>query len=197
MSFLDWSVEGRPLAGETVSGDSYLVAVDEKRALLVVTDGLGHGPEAARVSEIALAVVEKNVDRDLPELVAICDEALLGTRGVVMTCARIDRATSTVTWLAVGNVSGALLRAESGSWEEVFQLGGIVGSGRLQTRAPETLPIGVGDYLIFATDGLKPGYLSRVSLSAPAEELARSVLFGYIKGDDDALVAVARYLGGV
>ena len=197
MSFLDWSVEGRPLPGEIVSGDNYFVASDDSMALLVVTDGLGHGPEADRASQTALAVVKKNLGRELPELVALCDAALLGTRGAVMTCARVDKATSTVAWLSVGNVSGALLRAVSGSWEEVFELGGIVGSGRLKLRAPEILPIGVGDYLIFATDGIKPGFLSRVSLSAPAEELARSVLFGYAKNDDDALVMVARYLGGV
>lgn len=194
-SFLDWAVAERPLPGETVSGDGYLVVFQKRTVLLAVTDGIGHGPEAAAASRAALAVVEEHSAKPLPEIVALCDEALVGLRGVVMTIAQLDGATGTVGWLSVGNVTGALLRAGSGAWEEVFQSGGILGSRRLSARTPELLAMEPYDYLIFATDGLAPEFLSRVSLSAPADEIARSILLGYAKDEDDALVLVARYLG--
>ncbi len=191
--WLEWAVAERPLLGETVSGDQFCVESFDNVTLLAVSDGLGHGEEAAAASHRALQTVRENSGRSLPEIMDRCDQNLRETRGAVMTLAKVDSQLNSLSWLSVGNVSCALLNSETGSWDEVFLRPGILGGHRYQSREAEVLPLRQGDYVIFATDGVKPGYLSRVSLSGSPGEIARGVLAGYGKADDDALVLVARY----
>lgn len=191
--WLEWAVAGRPLLGESISGDQFCVEIFDSMALLAVSDGLGHGEEAAMASHRALQTVRENSRRPLPEIMERCEQELRETRGAVMTLAKVDSQLNSLSWLSVGNVSCALLNSESGSWDEVFLRPGILGGHRYQSRGAEVLPLRPGDYVIFTTDGVKPGYLTRVSLSGSPGEIARGILAGYGKADDDALILVARY----
>src|SRR5437899_2402224 len=110
---LDWAVAARPAPGEDVCGDLHLVSPASDGVLLAVVDGLGHGGQAVAAAKAAIAILERHAEELLEALVQRCHEALTKTRGVVMTLARLAPLEDRLTWLAVGNVEGALFRAES------------------------------------------------------------------------------------
>ena len=126
-----------------------------------------------------------------------CHEALIGSRGVVMSIATFDAAHGTMTWLGVGNVEGVLQHAD---WSErsarvsLVTRGGIVG-GELPAVQAAIVPVTPGDTLVFATDGVRQEFVADISLREPPQRLADQILARFGKGTDDALVLVARYLG--
>lgn len=186
------------MPGEAESGDRHLVVPMANETLVAVVDGLGHGPEAAAASGIALETLQHHAGVPLDSLVLRCHQALLGTRGVVMTLASLDGRSGQMTWLGVGNVEGALLRADPGEGarrHSVMLRGGIVGH-RLPGLRTTDLPVATGDLLVLATDGVSSGFTQGLTLGQPPQEIADRILAQYWKGADDALVLVARYLGG-
>src|ERR1043166_2247497 len=87
---IDWGVASRPLAGQDVSGDLHLVKPHDRGVLLAVVDGVGHGDEATAAAQAAVLTLETSTDRSIIALVKRCHEALLRTRGVVMTVAFLN-----------------------------------------------------------------------------------------------------------
>ena len=47
--------------------------------------------------------------------------------------------------------------------------------------------------MILFTDGIKDGFAETLALSNSPQEIADSVITRHVKGNDDALVLVARY----
>ena len=169
-------------------------------ALVAAIDGLGHGPHAADVALIAADVLQSLAEHDaeLPSLVRRCHEALLGTRGVVMSLARFSAADESLTWMGIGNVDASLLRADSRTKPDAQTLllrGGVVGYQLPSLRAAK-LPIQRGDLLILSTDGVSSGFEKTVHRVVSPQQLADEILMNHNKGNDDALVLVTRYLGG-
>src|SRR4051812_30355031 len=101
-TLIDYGAASRPATGETVSGDLYLVKKLEDGALLAVVDGVGHGGEAIAAALTATMVLEREAGTPLPMLVQECHKRMTGTRGAVMTLARINASDNTLEWLAVG-----------------------------------------------------------------------------------------------
>jgi phosphoserine phosphatase RsbX len=196
---LEWSVATLTLPGQHASGDLSLVCRANGGDLLAVVDGLGHGEEAAIAAKLAVATLERYAGEPLLSLVQRCHEALLGTRGVVMSLASIDSGRDQMTWLGVGNVEGLLMRAD---WAErsartaLVSRGGIVGSrADFSSVRAQVLPVHRGDVLVLATDGIQTEFGDAVTLRDSPQQVADLVLSRYGKGTDDALVLVARYLG--
>jgi len=52
-----------------------------------------------------------------------------------------------------------------------------------------------GDLLVFATDGIAPGFETDLHLAQSPGRIADTILNRHFKGTDDALVFVGRYLG--
>ncbi len=138
-----------------------------------------------------------NAEKSMISLVRRCHEALMKTRGVVMTLASLNGLENTLTWMAVGNVEGRLLRRDeraAPASESVLLRGGLVGY-QLPGLHTSVVPIAPGDLLILATDGVRPGFADGVNVSQTPGQLAGQILSEHFKGTDDALVLVARYLG--
>src|SRR5439155_9912644 len=113
----------------------------------------------------------------LEALVTRCHDALMNTRGAVMTVATLNSLEGSLTWLGVGNVEAVLLHAEdptktfservpfrkAGDTEMLRRLGEalsgrvLLRSGIVGYRLPElrtsTQSIRPSDLLVFATDG--------------------------------------------
>src|SRR5688572_768953 len=117
-SFLEWGVATQPIPGETVCGDLHLVKPFDNGVLVAAVDGLGHGDEAIAVSRTAIQVLEAQANQSVITLVKRCHEALMNTRGVVLTLASFNTFDATVSWLSVGNVSGLLLQIGRASCRE-------------------------------------------------------------------------------
>ena len=196
-TLIDWGVAAQPLPGQAVSGDLHLVQPFEQGVLLAVVDGVGHGDEATAAAQAAIAILEKHARESVISLVEGCHEALTRTRGVVMTLASLHTWERTITWLGVGNVEGRLLRADpnaSHPSESVLLRSGLVGY-QLPALHASVLPVAPGDLLIFATDGIHAGFAGEVNLREKPQPIADRILSKHFKGNDDALVLVARYLG--
>jgi|ERR1041385_1417044 len=199
-ALIEWGVAALAMPGETESGDRYLVKPVGTGVLVAVMDGLGHGAEAASAAKAAVAALERHASESPVRLIERCHRALQGTRGAVMSVAAFSRHDRSMTWVGVGNVEGLLVYgdgvARSGAARATLVTrGGIVGSELPRPHAV-VLPIAPGDTLIFATDGIREGFAEGLPLEAAPQQLADQVLARHGKGTDDALVLVARYLGG-
>jgi phosphoserine phosphatase RsbX len=201
-SLIDWAVATLALPGQAESGDRHLVKPVPNGVLVAAVDGLGHGPAAAAAARIAVEILERHAapagDLSLTALVRRCHEGLLNTRGVVMSLAAFNGLDGTMAWLGVGNVEGVLLRADAGVMprrEAVMLRGGVVGY-QLPPLRTSVLPVTRSDTLILATDGIRSGFAEGLTRSDSPQQIADRVLADYGKGTDDALVLVARYLGG-
>lgn len=194
---VDCRVAARPLRGEIESGDLHAVIPRPGGTLIAVVDGLGHGYEAAVAARVAVITLTAQAHLPLLRLVKCCHDALIKTRGVAMSLALLEWCDETLTWLSIGNVSGVLLRANHrGKVEREFVLtrNGVVGH-RLPPVRATTLRLHRGDLLVFATDGVREGFHSDVSLDAPPQETADRILAQHGKATDDALVLVGRWNG--
>ena len=197
-ALIDWGVATLTLAGERESGDLHLVKPIGAGVLVSVVDGLGHGVDAAAAARAAVAALNRHAQESVLLLLQRCHQALAGTRGVVVSVALFDRTDGSMTWLGVGNVEGVLLYADGGGRrgrERLVTRGGIVGSELPPLRA-EVLAVAPGDTLILATDGVHSGFADDLTVDAPPQQLADQILERCGKSTDDALVLVARYVGG-
>jgi hypothetical protein len=196
-SLLEWEVGQLTLTGQEESGDGCLVKRLNGSVVLAVIDGLGHGQEAAAAAKIAAEVVEANAGGDLVSLFKHAHEALRQSRGAVMSVALVNSTKATMAWLGVGNVAGFLARANpemTPRKESLLVRPGVLG-GPLPTLDPCTVPLAHGDTLAFATDGIRSGFDEEINpLEMPKQTVAK-ILAKYSKGNDDALVLVARYRG--
>ena len=190
---LDRGEAGAPHEGEERSGDLAVFVPTPAGGLTCLIDGLGHGPEAADAAELCADVVRSNAEVGARELMAACHEALLTTRGVVMTAAWFDLERSELRWAGVGNVDARLVRAGPEQREDVaLVFGGVLGYRMPQVRAA-TMRLERGDVLIMITDGIDPAISSALAAGGAAQALADRILASHGKGTDDALAAVVRY----
>lgn len=196
-SLIEYGTAGRALSGERVSGDRHVVCLFPDGALLAVIDGLGHGIEAAKAAAAAAAVLEGHAQEPVVPLVRRCHDALMATRGVVMSVVSISSLADTVTWLGVGNVDATLVRAGEAakrSRETLLTRGGIVGY-QLPPLHASVIQIGADDILALGTDGLSSGFADALTPGEPPQRMADRILDRYGKDNDDALVLIARYRG--
>jgi anti-sigma regulatory factor (Ser/Thr protein kinase) len=187
-----WGGVCLPLASETVCGDAWGAVAHADGLTLLAADGLGHGPEAAKASEAALAVLAAAPPRAPSELMLSCHEALRPTRGAALAIAAMDIAARQLSFAGVGNI-GACIIGDEGR-RQLMSHNGIVGHN-LRKAQDLLFPCPSGATVILASDGIStswdlasyPGLLAR----EPAI-IAAVLLRDFGRGRDDASVLVAR-----
>ncbi|HKW63327.1 MAG TPA: SpoIIE family protein phosphatase [Candidatus Acidoferrum sp.] len=184
------------LPGQTESGDQHLVCCNESGVLIAAIDGIGHGAEAASAARAAIAVLRDGVGEPIISLVTVCHEKLRTTRGVVLSLASVDVKHGLMTWLGVGNVQGALVRADkkSVSQETLLLRGGVVGDHLPQLQAA-VLPVAQGDLLVFATDGIRTDFPRTLFALENPQRAAERIMKSFCSQSDDALVLALRITG--
>lgn len=184
-----------PLPGQSESGDLCFIKRIGKGTLLAVVDGLGHGQEAASAAHAAVGAIDRYSREPLVDLVKRCHQALVGLRGVVLGLAHLDSETASMTWLGVGNIGGVLLRADVKARPPRIALvpsAGFIG-GELPNATMRVVPLSVRDTVILYSDGVKDGFAESLALANSPQRIADYIIARHIKGNDDALVLVARY----
>ena len=192
---IDTAFATLPLRGQTESGDLCLSKRVGKGTLIAVVDGLGHGQDAASAAHAAIAALDRYAREPLADLVRRCHEALIGLRGVVLGLAYLDPQAATLTWLGVGNVGGILLRADLGNRPSRITLvpsAGFIGAEQAHPTT-RSVPLALGDTVILFSDGIRDGFADSLALSNPPQDIANLIITRHVKGNDDALVLVARY----
>jgi negative regulator of sigma-B (phosphoserine phosphatase) len=196
---IEWAAMRRPRPDESICGDVPIaLEVDRTAALFGVLDGLGHGEPAATAATCASEVVHGARGEPLDVLVQLCHRALTETRGVVMTLARINFATDTLSWIGIGNVTADLVAKRPTGIEvrsTALLAGGIVGYRLPQTLSTHQVAISPGDLLIIASDGVAEDYFDSIEFGAPTTAIAAQILADHSKEADDALVLAARHRG--
>lgn len=195
---IEWGVASRPLDGEQHCGDAHAVKAFAGGTLVAAIDGLGHGAPAAEAAKLAVQSLEERPDAAVDDQLRRCHERLKGSRGVVMSLARFDTARSELSWAGIGNVDGMLLRADPQAKprrHSLLVVGGVVG-GQVAGIRTASLPVQRGDVLLFATDGVRVDFREELELFGEPKVIAQKSLLRWSKGNDDALVLVARWLGG-
>ena len=192
---IDAAFAAQPLPGQPESGDLSLIKRVGAGTLIAVVDGLGHGQDAASAAHAAVAALDRYSREPLSDLVRRCHDALVGLRGVVLGLGYLDPQAATMTWLGVGNVGGLLLRADGGSRPARITLVASAGFIGAEQTHPTTrsVPLALGDTVILFSDGIKEGFADSLMLANTPQEIADSVIARHMKGNDDALVLVARY----
>lgn len=180
----------------TESGDAHVVRQLAEGVLAAVIDGIGHGGEAAAAARIAGDTLASSPHEDTVSLVWRCHEALKETRGVVMTLLFLSPG-GAMTWVGVGNIEGVIFRCDSNGRvraNHVVLRGGVVGH-RLPPLRAECQTLLPHDTVVLATDGIRPEFSDDFVPNDEPQAMADQIMARYRKGNDDALVLVARCLG--
>jgi anti-sigma regulatory factor (Ser/Thr protein kinase) len=100
------------VAGEIECGDSWRIARSEAGFVMMVVDGLGHGPLAASAARMACdAFVERPLDPPA-EIMQSLHNALSGSRGAAAACAAVDAANACIAYSGVGNIAASVISAD-------------------------------------------------------------------------------------
>lgn len=193
----DWAIRTRPCEGERENGDRTIVRPREDGLLVAMVDGLGHGAEAARAADIAVDAITRLAHRPIDAILAGCHAALFGSRGAALGLALLDRQRG-LSWLSVGNVDAAHLRASEASRRGaqrpalIVPHAGIVGARLPTVRAVER-SLAEGDLVVLATDGIDPALFDALDASLPIDIAVDRLFERYARADDDASIVLLRW----
>jgi phosphoserine phosphatase RsbX len=194
---MEFGIAAAAVEGQSESGDIHVLKYVQDCLLLAVIDGIGHGESASAAALAASSVLEEHPSDRLETLVQMCHDVLRSTRGAVMSLASIFPRLGQMRWLGIGNVQGMVQRAGAlkGTAQEVLLLRAGVLGAQMPSLQAATVPLKAGDRIIFATDGIRSGFVADVSPLDTPQRCADRILQQHCRGNDDALVLVARYLG--
>jgi anti-sigma regulatory factor (Ser/Thr protein kinase) len=194
MPSMPWTVGAvcLPLPSEHECGDAWGAACRNAELLLMVADGLGHGPEAARASQAAVALVDAQASFAPEALLQRAHAALHGTRGAALAVACLNLAEGTLRFAGIGNISASLHAAATS--RHLVSHNGIVGSNMRKVQEFQ-IDFSDDDILIMHSDGLATRWdLERYpGLLRHHPSLIAAVLYrDYARHRDDVSVVVAQ-----
>jgi anti-sigma regulatory factor (Ser/Thr protein kinase) len=183
--------------GEQESGDAWGVVWRAGVTTVVIVDGLGHGPDAAKAAANGLDEVAAQAPADDPvTLLGRMDRRLAGGRGAVAAVARLTR--DELTFGGIGNI-GARLGLDGRTQGLVSSMGTLGLGQRLRPQA--TVTSWRAPSLFAAhSDGIRSSWdLSRypgVTRHDPAVMAAVIWRDAATRGDDAAVVVTTATDGG-
>jgi anti-sigma regulatory factor (Ser/Thr protein kinase) len=181
-----------PIDGEDVCGDAWSAETDGENLTILVADGLGHGPDAAKASVAAVAIVSANLGKSPATLMGCAHKALHGTRGAAVAITQINETRNEIKFAGVGNIAVSVFI--NAGRKHLLSHNGIVGSNlrKLQELNQAWEDEGL---LVAHSDGLSTRWeLERYpGLSRAHPSLIAAVLYrDFSRGRDDVTVVVVR-----
>jgi anti-sigma regulatory factor (Ser/Thr protein kinase) len=181
-----------PLPSEEECGDAWCCACKDGQLLLMVADGLGHGPEAAHASGAAVALVRPDNTFAPAAMMQLAHGALQGTRGAAVAVACLDGDAGELRFAGIGNISVSLHGGDKA--RHLVSHNGIVGSNMRKVQE-FTMSLTDDAMLIMHSDGLTTRWdlESYPGLSQRHPALIAAVLYrDHARGRDDAGIVVAQ-----
>lgn len=179
---------------EQVCGDSWGVEEAGDRWLVMVADGLGHGPEAATASTTAISVFRNHTASSPKVILGFVHDALRSTRGAAVAVAELNTASAVLTFAGIGNISG-VIHTSGESARHLVSVNGTVGH-EVRRIQEFSYPWSPQSPVIFHSDGLStrwklddyPGLCSR------EPSLIAAVLYrDFCRHTDDATILAVKY----
>ncbi len=197
--------------GENASGDTHSVLkIDERRFLVALSDGMGSGEYARRVSESAITLLESFYRAKMPSelILSTVNKLLTFSKEESFVCADIAVINLENGWadlVKIGSQSGFIL---SNSNVKVLE-GGTLPLGILDDLHPDTASYSLSenDVLLFVSDGICDAFASPADLydvlrtipSGNPQQLVDALLqraldaYGGVAKDDMTAVAVRLF----
>jgi anti-sigma regulatory factor (Ser/Thr protein kinase) len=181
-----------PKMGEEVPGDGWLLEASGDYRTVMVVDGLGHGPNAARAARAATEAFAAHPSATPGALMQICHGALAATRGAAGAAARVAPAKKQGSFAGVGNIA---CRVEMrGERRQLVSHSGTL--GHVMRRVQEfEFDFPGGALLILHSDGLTTRWSSEdyPGLLGKHAGLIAGVLYrDHNRGTDDVTVVVLK-----
>lgn len=190
-----WPVEGvtRAMPGQEECGDAWAARmVAPERVQILVADGLGHGPLAARASTEAVALFASAPAVAPVDVVRRLHEGLRPTRGAAVMVAELRADEGRLVVSGLGNIAGVIDDPERR--RQVVSMPGIAGHQAGSLRELD-YPLGPEATLVMHSDGIGPGWelasYPGLRRRRPAV-VAAALLCDLASPRDDASVVVAR-----
>ncbi len=155
-------------SGEKVSGDTHsVIRINERKFLMVLSDGMGSGEYARKVSESAISLIEAFYRAEMPE------DTVLNTVNKLLSFNRDERFTC---------IDVACVNLDSGRADFVkigSPAGVIMRDGEIKILESNSLPMGIldnlkpatcterlksGDIIVFMSDGITSAFPSSTEL---------------------------------
>lgn len=179
----------RAYPGEVLSGDAWRVHAAAGSLLMLVADGLGHGPLAAQAAEAALASLNPTAP-NLEQMYRGIHAALRPTRGAAIGLARLTP--QAVEFVGIGNIA---CRVRVGGTErQLVSHNGIAGHEARKVQM-FSHPLAADALVFMQSDGLTTHWSLDASpaLEMRHPSLIAAVLYrDYFRGRDDGTIVVAR-----
>jgi anti-sigma regulatory factor (Ser/Thr protein kinase) len=178
--------------GETVSGDGWAVQPRVRGGVLLVADGLGHGPLAAAATAEAIKIFCRGQPERPAGILRAVHDALRATRGAAVAVCDVDDDRNVVTFAGIGNIAAVI--ASTGTSRSLVSHNGIVGQ-QMRTVQEFTYPWPAQGVLVLHSDGLTTHWKldSYPGLASCHPSLVAGVLYrDFTRGRDDVVVVVAR-----
>lgn len=155
-------------SGEKVSGDTHsVIKINERSFLMALSDGMGSGKYAKRVSQAAISLIEAFYRAEMPEdtVLKTINKLLSFNRDERFTCidiAAINLNTGMANFVKIGSPAGIIVR-----------------EGEIKVLESQSLPLGIlenlrptvcteqlkeGDIVVFMSDGITSSFPSSTEL---------------------------------
>lgn len=181
-----------PRAGERVCGDRWAMRRRPRGVVILVADGLGHGPQAAEAADAVTRVFLEHADDGPAATLQLGHDALRSTRGAAAAIAAIDGERGIVTYGGVGNIAGSVLTGASR--RSMVSHNGTLGH-QMRTVGEFTYPWSHEALLVLHSDGLVSHWSldAYPGLGARDPSLIAAILYrDFTRGRDDVTVVVAK-----
>jgi len=190
-----WGAISRPAPHEILCGDAWRIAERPGELSVMLVDGLGHGPEAAKAADEAVDVFDRDPFVPLTTFLQNCAIRMQSTRGGAMAIARIDAARRMLTFAGVGNIAGHLRALDEEVGRGLVSHNGVVG-GPMRKIQEFEYPLPEEGLLVMHSDGLQSRWMLQAypGLITRHPAVIGAVLYrDHCRGRDDATVAVVRF----
>jgi hypothetical protein len=175
-----------------VCGDGWAFVRQGRRSLILVADGLGHGPQAAEASRTAVVVLRNRAAEPITVILQRMHEALRPTRGAAVGLAELDRQRGLLSFAGVGNIGAAVIA--DGTFRNAVSHHGTIGHD-VRKIQEFRYPWPQNALVVMHSDGLMsrwglepyPGLVQR------DPTVVAAVLYrDFQRGNDDTTVVVVR-----
>jgi anti-sigma regulatory factor (Ser/Thr protein kinase) len=164
---LDIGAVSVSMPGEEICGDAWAWRLRQDRLAVLVADGLGHGLGAHDAARQAVLTFDAEPEATPPAMMDLVHTALRPTRGAAVAMLAVDLERGVARYSGLGNIAGAILRAD-GSRQSLVSQNGI--AGHAASRFQEfSYPVPPRSVVVLHSDGLGthwnvgsyPGLLTR------------------------------------